>query len=74
MRKFYLLLLSITIFTSSNAQSVNVIATSGTLIGSYPTLKGAFNRINIARHSPHAIYQPEVTRPDATTINITVIY
>lgn len=50
MKKILLLIFAAGIFSSDFAQSVNVIATSGTLNGSYPTLKAAFDNINNGTH------------------------
>lgn len=50
MRKFYLLIWVLLIAGVATAQTVFVTASAGTLSGSYPTLKGAFDAINAGTH------------------------
>ena len=50
MRKFLLVIFSTAIFSSNYGQNVTVNATVGTLFGSYPTLKAAFDNINNGTH------------------------
>ena len=50
MRKLLLLIFSTAIFSSNYGQNVTVTATVGTLFGTYPTLKGAFDNINSGVH------------------------
>lgn len=50
MRKFYLLVFGLLLAGMVSAQTVVVTATAGTLSGSYPTLKGAFDAINAGTH------------------------
>lgn len=81
-RKIFGALLALLMFSlGTYAQNVSVTATSGTLSGSYPTIREAFEALNNGTHTgdvlikilnSHTLSSPAVLNTNSTATNVTI--